>query len=202
MTPPRFYAPEAKLAHDFWLQDERFVRLWQKLGYEAGQELVLFDGRSQDRLYRLEELTPREAHLTLVTEFERKIPVADTYILWRLSSKAYDEMLKKYTALGVTHFLPLMAEHSASNFDPEHAAKLIIEASEQSGRSDVPIVRQPMHLQTALQELSGKAKLLVQPEPADIATKVSGPLAYFLTPEDGWTAEEQGMLQQASAQKH
>lgn len=59
-----------ELKHDFWLHDLQIVGQWkQVLGFQAGQEVVLFDGVGTERLYRITELKDDEAHLELITDF-------------------------------------------------------------------------------------------------------------------------------------
>lgn len=59
-----------ELKHDFWLHDQEILEQWnQVLGFQAGQEVLLFDGVGTERLYRITELKDDEAHLALITEF-------------------------------------------------------------------------------------------------------------------------------------
>src|SRR4051812_275844 len=111
----RFYTgPDLELKHDFWLHDERILNQWRKvLRFKAGQELILFDGIGEDRLYKLAELTEREAHLQLVTELKRQVPKKEIYLLWLLLKKdKNDWVLQKCTELGVSHFIPLLTERT------------------------------------------------------------------------------------------
>jgi 16S rRNA (uracil1498-N3)-methyltransferase len=162
----RFYvSPDSvELKHNFWLHDAGLLHQWRKvLRYQTGQEVVLFDGLTHDRLYKITELTEREAHLEHVTDFERKIPKKDVYLFWSLLKKdKNDWVLQKCTELGINHFVPLLADRSEkTGFNVERAQKIIVEASEQCGRSNIPSVREPSHIQTVLEELSSKLPLFI-----------------------------------------
>src|SRR5690606_32449173 len=114
--------------------------------------------------------------------------------------------------LGVSNFVPIIADRSEkTGFNPERAEKIVIEAAEQCGRSDIPSVRQPVLLGTALQDYAGKVKLLVAEQAAEqrqetrdksqeshvehthdsyLLTHDSGFLGVFIGPEGGWTEAE------------
>ncbi|HSX47129.1 MAG TPA: RNA methyltransferase PUA domain-containing protein, partial [Patescibacteria group bacterium] len=100
----RFYVPNIELKHNFWLQNHAILHQWRNvLRFQAGQEVVLFDGQSEDRLYRIAELTEREAHLEYVTDMKRQIPAQEVYLLWSLLKKdKNDWVLQKGTELGVS----------------------------------------------------------------------------------------------------
>ncbi len=202
----RFYLPpKTELKHDFWLQDERLIHQWRHvLRFQTGQEVVLFDGVQHDRLYKLLELTDREAHLELVTEFERKLPARHIYLLWSLLKKdKNDWVLQKCTELGTTHFIPLLADRcertDLSQNRLERWEKIVVEAAEQCGRSDIPAIREPMHIGTAIEELNDKITLWVceQSEEADSSPLTAdGPCGVLIGPEGGWSDSEKALFKE------
>lgn len=195
----RFYVgDEFELTHDFWLHDQRLMHQWNKvLRYQSGQQVLLFDGVETDRLYKISELKPDEAHLELVTDYERQLPAKNIYLLWSLLKKdKNDWVLQKATELGVTHFVPLLAARSEkTGFDPERAEKIIIEASEQCGRSDIPTVREPMLVKTAIDHLGPKVPLMISEQggerPGLLKQESFGIL---IGPEGGWSTEEMALF--------
>lgn len=199
-----FVGTELELTHDFWLHDERLLRQWRKvLRYQPGQEVVLFDGVERDRLYRIEEIDKQQAHLILVTDFERKVPTKDIYLLWSLLKKdKNDWVLQKCTELGVSHFLPLLAERSEkTGFNLERAQKIVIEAAEQCGRSDIPNVREPMLVTTALDELAGKIILHVAEQQSEQDSQLPSSNHHLpdargvlIGPEGGWSDSEKQLF--------
>lgn len=175
------------------MHDERLLHQWNRvLRFRAGQQVVLFDGIEHDRLYTIEEITPKEAHLVHVTDFERKMPPKNMYLLWSLLKKdKNDWVLQKCTELGVSHFLPLLADRSEkTGFNVERAEKIVIEAAEQCGRSDIPKVREPMHVQTAIEQLQGKVPLLVCEQGEQESWTDLENLGILIGPEGGWSEKE------------
>lgn len=195
----RFFVANTELKHDFWLHDESLIHQWRNvLRFQAGRKLVLFDGQGTDRLYKLEELSEKEAHLVMITELTSKTPKTKVYLLWSLLKKdKNDWVLQKCTELGVSHFVPLLADRSEkTGFNPERAEKIVIEASEQCGRSDIPTVREPIHITTALEELADKIALYVcEQDSRDNFGSTTESVGVLIGPEGGWSETEKQLFQ-------
>ena len=185
-----------ELRRSIWVDDPRLMNQWIKvLRFQVGNELVLFDGESADKLYKISEIEPGNAiHLDLVTEMDRKLPKRHIYLFWSLLKKdKNDWVLQKCTELGVTNFVPILSERTEkTGFDEERARKIVIEAAEQCGRSDIPQVREPINLQTALDEFKDKIKLFVaeQGEEGELALEPEEAVGVLIGPEGGWTDAE------------
>ncbi len=162
------------------------------LRLKQGSEVVLFDGLQTERLYKITELSEKEAHLELVTDYELKKPRRDVYLLWSLLKKdKNDWVLQKGTELGVSHFLPLLADRSEkTGFNLERARKIVIEAAEQCGRSDIPNLREPMLVKTAIEEFDGKVPMLVCDETGKETETNLSKAAILIGPEGGWSDKE------------
>lgn len=203
MRVHRFYVGDSvELKHDFWLHEERLINQWRRvLRFQDGQELVLFDGEGEDRLYKLVELTDKEAHLQLVTELVRKVPTKDIYLLWSLLKKdKNDWVLQKCTELGVSHFIPLVADRSEkTGFNLERAEKIVIEAAEQCGRSDIPNVREPITVATAIEELNKSVILYICEQGSEaqgLNAEQPSPQGVLIGPEGGWSDAEKVLFKQ------
>ncbi len=196
----RFYTgPDLRLEHYVELNDTRLLDQWNKvLRFRPGQEVVLFDGHEHERLYVLNELSRNAAKLELITDFLRKIPSRNVYLFWSLLKKdKNDWVLQKATELGVSHFIPILAERSEkTGFNEERAQKILIEAAEQCGRSDIPVVRQPLLLQTALHEYAAKVPLFVceQHELTKPKTPNYKEVGVLIGPEGGWSEKEKQLF--------
>ncbi len=196
----RFYTgPDLQLEHYVELRDKRLLDQWTKvLRFRVGQEVILFDGLKHERLYSLNEISKDVAKLELITDFERKLPAKNVYLFWSLLKKdKNDWVLQKATELGVTHFIPVLAERSEkTGFNNERADKIVMEAAEQCGRSDIPLIRQPILLQTALHEYAAKVPLFVCEQHE--LTKPKEPnykdVGVLIGPEGGWSDNEKQLF--------
>lgn len=194
----RFYVNGIDLKQDFWLHDEKLLHQWNNvLRFKPGQQIVLFDGTKHDRLYRIDEIKRNEVHLLHITDFVRKEPARDVYLLWSLLKKdKNDWVLQKATELGVSHFLPILADRSEkTGFNIERAEKIVIEAAEQCGRSDIPTVREPIHVETAINQLHDKATLYIcEQDGEDAVAKEAQSVGIFIGPEGGWSDSEKELF--------
>ncbi|MEI6480854.1 MAG: RsmE family RNA methyltransferase, partial [Candidatus Saccharibacteria bacterium] len=169
----RFYVPDMNFEHNFWLKDGPILHQWTKvLRFRPGQEVVLFDGQQQDIQYKITEITNTEAHLEYITDRELQLPKRELYLFWSLLKKdKNDWVLQKCTELGVSHFMPLIADRSEkTGFNIERAQKIVIEASEQCGRSDIPRIRDAMHITNAIEQYADKMPLYICEQGSDDST--------------------------------
>jgi 16S rRNA (uracil1498-N3)-methyltransferase len=202
MKQHRFFVKDTELGESIWVDDKNLLRQWLSvLRYQTGSQLVLFDGEREDRLYELTRIGNGAVQLKLVTELERRIPKRDLYLFFSLLKKdKNDWVLQKCTELGVRHFVPILSSRTEkTGFNLERAAKIVIEAAEQCGRSDVPRVREPIHLETALKEFGGKIDLYFAEQSDHAAinhqpSTINPSLGVFIGPEGGWTEEEKELL--------
>ena len=133
---------------------------------------------------------------------KRKLPKNHVYLFFSLLKKDKNEwVLQKGTELGVRNFVPIIASRSEkTGLNRERVNKIVIEAAEQCGRSDIPNVREPLELKTALNEYKGKVQILVCDESLDKNTDISNePVGIFIGPEGGWTQDEIDQFEKVSA---
>ena len=195
----RFYVPDAALEQDFWFKHKDILNQWVKvLRFRPGQQVVLFDGVQHDKLYRITELTAREAHLEHMTDYQRQLPKKNIYLFWALLKKdKNDWVLQKATELGVSHFIPLLADRSEkTGFNIERARKIVIEAAEQCGRSDIPAIRDAMHVAKALEQYHDKATLYICEQDSGEAQLATDDLGVFIGPEGGWSDAEKQLFKE------
>lgn len=197
MRVHRFYTgEELKLKKDFWLHDEAMLWQWNKvLRFREGQEVILFDGLQTDRLYKIVQLDKTEAHLQMVTELDRVLPARNVYLFWSLlKSDNNEHILQKCTELGVSNFVPLITDRTIKKeFNIERAHKIVQEAAEQCGRSNIPHVREPVHIAKALEEYKDHLILFVAHKGHKNTEKLveGGKYGVLIGPEGGWSEAEQ-----------
>ena len=200
MRVHRFFVGEDfKLKQDFWLHDEELLWQWNRvLRFSAGQNVVLFDGVTTDRLYEIVEISKTEAHLKLKTELEQNLPKIHIYLLWSLLKKDNNEhILQKCTELGVSNFVPIISERTIrTNFNIDRAKKIIVEASEQCVRSDIHRVREPIPLTKAIDQYKDKIELIVCDSTSEHQPVIELEKEYGLLigPEGGWSNSEQELF--------
>lgn len=197
----RFYIGETKdksgqleLTEMLWINDAKLAnQILRVLRMRLGEELILFDGRGGEVLYRIIETEQNAVHLHRVTEITPKEPLRKIVLGWSLLKKDKNEwVLQKCTELGVTHFLPLITDRTEkTGFDIERARKIMIEAAEQCGRHTIPEVNEPQSLRDVIGQHKDHMKICV----ADMDGTVfeddgSSEVIILIGPEGGWSDEE------------
>lgn len=186
------------LGHEVWIHDERLLHQWLKvLRFHAGDEVVLFNG-DEERLYTIAQVERSDSvKLELVTELNLTVPSRKVYLLWAvLKNDKNDWILQKATELGIHKFVPIIAERSEKTvINIERAKKIIIEAAEQCGRSDVPDIREPIHLGEALEEYHDIPLYICEQHNGDVDWPiVPDRLGVLIGPEGGWTENEKALF--------
>lgn len=197
----RFYLPDTDLTHSFWVDDERLFHQWTRvLRFEVGREVELFSNSLEDRLYKIVKIGDNAVQVELITEFAPKVPKNELYLCFAMLKKDKNEwVLQKGTELGVRHFVPLLTDRTEkTGWDVERAKKIVIEAAEQCGRSDIPTVREPLGVEKLLSELEGKAEVFVAEESSHAGPHpiTHLPIAILIGPEGGWSDVEKDLFKQ------
>lgn len=186
-----------ELDHVMWIHDDRLLNQWLRvLRFRPNDQLVLFNDETE-RIYKITKIEfPHSVHLELVTELERKIPSKHIYLLWSLLKKdKNDWVLQKGTELGVRNFVPIIAERSEkTGFVIERAHKILVEAAEQSGRADIPDVREPITTATAVAEYTNMPLLICEQGEQSVDVKALEAAALLIGPEGGWSAAERQLF--------
>lgn len=200
----RFYCGAIELEHDFWVDDPRLFHQWSRvLRFQPGQQLTLFNDQKVEKQYEVMKLGADAIHVKLVTEIVVQIPKKDVYLCFSLLKKDKNEwVLQKATELGVRHFVPIVSDRTEkTGFDMERALKIVIEAAEQCGRADIPRVREPITLDTALKELTPMTELYIaeqhsnaQSPAPDLQSVAAKAIAVFIGPEGGWSDAEKELF--------
>lgn len=176
-----------------WVQDKELTHQWHKvLRLRVGEELSLFDDYAE-MLYRISEVKADETALIKVTEVKPKKSSKHVLLAWSLLKKdKNDWVLQKATEIGVTHFAPILSERSEkTGFNIERATKIIIEAAEQCGRIDIPVIDDVRDLKSLINTFKDSYNLYACDERAEIVNLNNEDKAgIIIGPEGGWSDAE------------
>ncbi len=155
----RFFVSQSKIGEkEIRLEDKNLTHQWKSVfRLESGDSVILFSGDGFDYTYEIKILSKNEAELILQEKIENKnTPVRAVYLFASLVKKDnFEWILEKGTELGVSHFIPVVSERTEKkDLNMERAQKIVIEASEQSGRGSVPAIHKVVSLEDSLKEFS------------------------------------------------
>lgn len=209
MTMPvnahRFYVTEP-LAEEsvVTLPRDRSLQIAKVLRLRPGDEIVLFDGLGGEFPSRLTEVSPEK---TVVSTGPRRAGRADPEPAVHLApallkADKFDWVVQKATELGVVAITPVITERTVISLAADRAGRrrerwqrIAIEAAEQSGRTRIPAVADPIPFAKLLERTPGAPVILFWEGEREqgLAPAMSGngsPLLVLVGPEGGFTPGE------------
>jgi 16S rRNA (uracil1498-N3)-methyltransferase len=188
------------------LTGDQAVHLARVLRAEPGQ---IFDVVAGGFLRRatVVNATEREVIFALGEELEAEAALPVHLLLAVIKFDHYEWGLEKLTELGAARITPVLARRTEKHLalaSPKRVARwrrIALEAAQQSRRSDLPQIDDPLPLKQALAEMTAPTKLLLAETEQDntlsaalernsSAPESSPNIALAIGPEGGWTADE------------
>ncbi|RUO47436.1 16S rRNA (uracil(1498)-N(3))-methyltransferase [Pseudidiomarina donghaiensis] len=206
MRVPRIYEAAGQpwqIGANIHLSEDAANHVGRVLRMTAGQQLELFNGDGNNYAATIVEATKRSVTVTIehVATNQSEAPLAIHLAQGISRGERMDFVLQKSVELGVTEITPLFTERCGVKLTGERLLKkqqqwqkIVIAACEQSGRSVVPQVHTPMHLQQWLTAGAPSGlKLTLDPYAAkplrDLADSPQQ-VTLFIGPEGGLTETE------------
>ena len=113
-----------------------------------------------------------------------------------IKSNYFNFMIQKATELGATKFLPIIFDRTVvRKINKDRLQKIIIEASEQSNRINVPLIEKPQNLKKFLSENKDKIDLIftdlnTQNKKLDVKKLSKKPVCLVIGPEGDFSETE------------
>ena len=117
-----------------------------------------------------------------------------------IKSNYFNFMIQKATELGVTKFIPIIFDRTiVRKLNIERVKKIIIEATEQSNRINVPILEEPQNLKNFISNNSNKIELIFADlnssrKKLEINKKANKPLCAIVGPEGDFSENERELI--------
>jgi len=151
----RIFLPPDKLTSDKVVIDDENARyLSIVLRTRPGEIITIFDGSGQRYICKIVQIQKKEV---IVEQIKKEAcpaesPVAITLAQGLPKSGKMDLIVQKSTELGVGKIIPLITERSQVRHTQktERWRKIALSASQQSGRTKVPVITDPVNLEDYL----------------------------------------------------
>jgi 16S rRNA (uracil1498-N3)-methyltransferase len=209
----RFYISEQiQVGKEIRVEDTELLNQWGKVfRLTAGDKVILFNGEGSDFEATFKILSKKEAVLLVEKEIENKnISKIELHIFQSIIKKDNFELIvQKCTEIGVSAFHPIISERSEKkDLNTERLVKISKEASEQSFRTTVPKIFEPLQLEKALENFDGELLVLdFDGEPllssscirgsreSELDSRLRGndtenKIGLLIGPEGGWSEKE------------
>lgn len=176
--------------------DPEKIHQWLRVfRFGQGNQVVLLDDSGFEFVAEFVGITPGAATLRIIETRENlKVPAQEVFLFQSLiKSDKFEWVLQKGTELGVSRFMPILADHSEKkSLNFERCKKILIEASEQCGRAHLPKLYEVMKLEESFDQYEAHAIVFHPDAPrfnkqGFISEKR---LAAFIGPEGGWSERE------------
>ncbi len=168
----------------------------------VGSEFTLFNGEGGEFLAKIVSIEKNSVSVQVgeYSQITRESPLQ--IVLGQAISRPerMDYTLQKAVELGVTRIVPLLVEHSCIKLSMErwkkrllHWQAVVLAACEQSGRTQIPSVSQPIPLVVAVNEIKADIRAILIPTAVQAISKLksSAPrVVIFVGPEGGWSKTE------------
>lgn len=200
-----FVEPSAISGKAIILTDKDVIGQIKKvLRLRVGDKIIFLNGRGEEFVSVIEEVTNSEIKAYIEeSEVNKNEPNLKITLCQALCKKdKFEWVLQKGTEVGVSEFVPVLADRSEkTSLNLERAEKILREAAEQSERGIIPKLYDMRSFSEALRQAQGEKIILDKSgEPIKkITNKLTDQLTIFVGPEGGWTETEIDLAKSAGA---
>ncbi len=176
--------------------DENLLSQWRNvLRFKTGDLLILCDGNGNESEAMIENIDKKQSILSLnntqkIIRGTNKEVVLFASILRR---ENFELVVQKATEIGVSKIVPLLSVRTVkTGFNKARLEKILMEASEQSGRTILPQLNEPMSFAEAIESVDSKETILFDGSGKELNNSdvSSDKINIFIGPEGGWGPEE------------
>ena len=194
-----FFSESLSLNFESKLNKPQSHYLAKVMRIKVGENFSLFNSNGE-WLAKITEISKGIVKF-VITEKLRQMDIAKE--IWLafspIKSNYFNFMIQKATELGVTRFIPIIFDRTiVRKINKERLEKIIVEATEQSNRINVPILEKPQNLKNFLRNNSKKIELIF----TDLNTsnkklelnRTIKPICAIVGPEGDFTESERSLI--------
>lgn len=185
------------------LEDAAAHYLLSTLRLKEGERVALFNGVDGEWLARATGIRKKALDVEVERQLRPHISAPDIWLVFApVKNEKIDYTVKRAVELGVSALLPVMTRRTiVSRVNMERLSANAVEAAEQSGRTDVPVLQEPVPLEALLGRWDATRTLLFCDEGGEgvpvrtlLPSLTPGKYAVLIGPEGGFTPEERQLL--------
>lgn len=190
-------APSQLQDKEILLTNQQQHYLGNVLRLREGDYFIAIDGQGQ---WWLSVLAGVKAQILELIEVQTELPVSITLIVALPKGNSFDEVVRACTELGVTSIAPVISDRTLLNPSPqklERWRRIAKEAAEQSERSVIPAILEPVSFATAISAMTSNHRFFCVARDnyphlknALNSVSVTSDILIAIGCEGGWTASE------------
>jgi len=196
-----FVPPDLSIGAQIDLDEGQSRYLAAVMRLAVGDELLVFNGRDGEWRSAIATLGKRAVTLTAQAQVRPQDTGPDLDLIIALVKRArLETIVEKAAELGARRVRPVITERTnADHTRVDRLQAIATEASEQTGRLDVPQVAEAVKLERLLADWEPGRRLLFCDEAGDAAPVLQaglaeGPWAILIGPEGGFSPKERDRL--------
>lgn len=201
----RFYITDKIEGKEVVITNRDLIHQWRKVfRYNVGSQVIVFNGSAVECRAVIANISPSIAELSILEIEEVPPPAKNVWLCLSLIKKDnFELVVQKAVELGVSHIIPILGERSEKKkLNLKRLEKIVLEATEQSGRGELLKVYEPTTLPKLF--LSGvlpQEKIFFHPGYPPVQQYISAQtkqysFAYFIGPEGGFSDMEIELFKQ------
>lgn len=199
---PRLYVKGYALAEGqkITLVDQQHHYLTHVLRAQVGSLVLLFNEEDGEWACHIETINKNIVRLTVDSIKQAPKTLLETHLYFSpLRKERLMDVMEKGTELGVTHFHPILTEHTVhAKLNMDKLENYVQDASEQCGRCDIPTILQPIKFIDTLRNFSTEETLFIAMERENLSplsiNKTHENIHIAVGPEGGWSDNEKNLF--------
>jgi len=212
MKLQRFFVKEKledlKAEDSFFVTDKDLENQLRKVfRFRGGEVVELFDGSGFNFESKIVDFEKDRTNFILISKKQNKnVSEVEVHLFQSIVKKDnFEWIVEKGTELGVIAFHPIISDRSEKkDLNLERLNKIAKEASEQSGRGEMPEIFAPVTFSDAIKGFDGKLVAFDQ-DGSNISAKISDfknlrKIGILIGPEGGWSEGDLQTLKNAKVE--
>ena len=195
-----FFSESLSLNFESKLNKPQSHYLAKVMRIKAGENFSLFNTNGE-WLAKIKEISKGIIEFIVIEKLRQKSIDKEIWLAFSpIKSNYFNFMIQKSTELGVTRFIPIIFDRTiVRKINKERLEKIIIEATEQSNRINIPLLEKPQNLKNFLSNNSKKIDLVFtdlnsEKKKLEINKEANKPLCAIVGPEGDFSEKERELI--------
>jgi len=195
-----FFSESLSLNFESKLNNSQSHYLTKVMRIKVGENFSLFNSNGEWSA-KIKEISKGIVEFIVIEKLRQKDICKEIWLAFSpIKSNYFNFMIQKATELGITRFIPIIFDRTiVRKINKERLEKIIIEATEQSNRINIPILEKPQNLKNFLNDYSKKIDLVftdlnTAKKKLEVDKKANKPLCAIVGPEGDFSEKERELI--------
>ena len=195
-----FYPESLSINLEASLDKNQSHYLSKVMRMKEGENFYLFN-ENGEWLTKINQISKGIVEFSVIEKLRQKEDTKEIWLAFSpIKSNYFNFMIQKATELGVTKFVPIIFDRTiVRKVNKERLEKIIIEATEQSNRINVPLLEKPQNLKSFISKNIKKIDLVftdlnTKNKKIEIDKMSKKPLCIIIGPEGDFSEKERNQI--------